>query len=152
MAKTKPRARRSGDDLVRPTAIDRYVGGRVRQRRVMMGLSQTALATQLGVTFQQLQKNEKGTNRIGASRLVDLSLSLDVPIQYFFDDMPAEVASAVGVNKGRHAFSPPGDDEAVMTRAETLRLVKAYYQIKNARVRKRVFELAKILAGDGDPD
>lgn len=152
MAKPKRRTRRSDKDLVRPTAIDRYVGGRVRQRRIMMGLSQTALATTLGVTFQQLQKNEKGTNRVGSSRLLDLSLSLDVPIQYFFDDMPAEVAAAVGVKKGQHAFSPPGDDNAVMTRAETLRLVKAYYQIKNARVRKRVFDLAKILAADGDPD
>lgn len=152
MPKQKRRSRAPEKELVRPTAVDRHVGGRVRQRRMMLGLSQTALADKLGVTFQQLQKNEKGTNRVGSSRLLDLSLSLDVPIQYFFDDMPAEVAAAVGVKKGQHKFSPPGDDASVMTRAETLRLVKAYYRIKNARVRKRVFDLAKILAADGDPD
>ena len=104
MRRTK--RRRSEDELVRPTAIDRYVGSRVRQRRMMLGMSQSALAEKLGVTFQQLQKNEKGTNRIGASRLVDLSQSLDVPIQFFFDDMPVNAASAVGVKKGIHVNAP----------------------------------------------
>lgn len=152
MAKTKRRTQRSGDELVRPTAIDRHVGSRVRQRRMMLGLSQTALATKLGVTFQQLQKNEKGTNRIGASRLLDLSQSLDVPIQYFLDDMPADVAAAVGVKKGQHTHSPPTDEESVMTRAETLRLVKAYYEIQDRRVRKRVYDLAKILAVESESE
>jgi transcriptional regulator with XRE-family HTH domain len=150
MATRKARPKKPKDELVRPTAIDRHVGSRVRQRRMMMGMSQAALAAQLGVTFQQLQKNEKGTNRFGSSRLFDLSLSLDVPIQYFFDAMPAEIAAAVGVRKGLHTFSPPNDDNAVMTRAETLRLVRAYYQIEDGRVRKRVYDLAKILASDGE--
>lgn len=152
MAKRKRRPSGPPKEFVRPTAIDRHVGGRVRRRRIMLGLSQTALANKLGVTFQQLQKNEKGTNRIGSSRLLDLSVSLDVPIQYFFDDMPAAVAAAVGVKKGQHKFSPASDDASVMTRAETLRLVKAYYEIANRRVRKRVYDLAKILAADADPD
>ncbi len=152
MPKQKRRTRAPEKELVRPTAIDRHVGGRVRQRRIMLGMSQQALAAKLGVTFQQLQKNEKGTNRIGSSRLLDLSVSLDVPIQYFFDDMPAAVAAAVGVKKGQHKYAPPGDDASVMTRSETLRLVKAYYEIANRRVRKRVYDLAKILAADGDAD
>jgi transcriptional regulator with XRE-family HTH domain len=114
----------------------------------MLGMSQTALASKLGVTFQQLQKNEKGINRVAASRLLDLSISLDVPIQYFFDEMPPGVAAAVGVKKGQHAHSPPDDEEFVMTRAETLRLVKAYYQIEDRRVRRRVYDLAKSLADD----
>ena len=146
MRRTK--RRRSEGELVRPTTIDRYVGSRVRQRRMMLGMSQTALAAQLGIAFQQLQKNEKGTNRIGASRLVDLSQSLDVPIQYFFDDMPAKVAAAVGVKKGVHLNAARTDDEAVMTRTETLRLVRAYYRIRDKRVRRRVFALAKTLAGE----
>lgn len=146
MRKTK--RRRAEGELVRPTAIDRYVGGRVRQRRMMLGMSQTALAEKLGVTFQQLQKNEKGTNRIGASRLVDLSRSLDVPIQFFFDDMPGEVAAAVGVKKGVHVNAPPTAEEAAMTRTETLRLVRAYYNIRDKRVRRRVYALAKTLADD----
>ena len=146
MRRTK--RQRSDDELVRPTAIDRYVGGRVRQRRMMLGMSQTALAEKLGVTFQQLQKNEKGMNRIAASRLVDLSASLDVPIQFFFDDMPANVAAAVGVKKGIHVNAPPSDAEAAMTRTETLRLVRAYYRIRDKRVRRRVYALAKTLADD----
>lgn len=146
------RGNRGEKELVRPTAIDRYVGGRVRQQRLLLGLSQSALASKLGVTFQQLQKNEKGTNRIGSSRLLELSLALGVPIQYFFDDMPAEIAAAVGVTKGQHAHSPPADDESVMARAETIRLVRAYFKIDDPRVRKRVFSLAKILAAESETD
>ncbi len=145
------RRNRSEKELVRPTAIDRYVGSRVRQQRLLLGLSQSALASKLGVTFQQLQKNEKGTNRIGASRLLQLSLSLGVPIQYFFDDMP-EIAAVVGVTKGQHAHSPPADEESVMARAETIRLVRAYYEIDDPRVRKRVFSLAKTLAAESETD
>ncbi len=147
----KSRRRNRGEgELVRPTAIDRYVGSRVRQQRLLLGLSQSALASKLGITFQQLQKNERGTNRIGASRLLELSLSLGVPIQYFFDDMPAEIAAAVGVTKGQHTHSPPADEKSVMARAETIRLVRAYFEIDDPRVRKRVFSLAKTLAAESE--
>lgn len=146
MTRAKSRARRSDKDLVRPTAVDRHVGGRVRQRRVMLGMTQVNLASQLGVTFQQLQKNERGTNRIASSRLFDLSVSLDVPIQFFFDEMPANISAAVGVKRGIHVNAPPKDDATAMERTETLRLVRAYYQIEDGRVRRRVYDLAKALA------
>ena len=104
MAKRK--AKRGDDELVRPTAVDRHVGARVRERRLLLGISQQALSSKLGVTFQQLQKNEKGTNRIASSRLVDLSKALEVPIQYFFDDMPAEISAAV-LGKGGSTNTRP---------------------------------------------
>lgn len=150
MAKRKSRRRKWDEGLVRPTLVDRHVGTRVRQRRTMLGMSQQALAAQLGVTFQQVQKNEKGTNRVASSRLFDLSLALGVPIQHFFDDMPAEVAASVVGKAGQHPHAPPDDAASIMSRTETLRLVRAYYQIKDSRVRKRVYALAKTLAADDD--
>ncbi len=74
--------------------VDVHVGARVRQRRTLLGMNQTKLGQAIGLTFQQVQKYERGTNRISASRLFELSQVLDVPIQYFFDDMPPEVAAA----------------------------------------------------------
>ena len=147
----KGRGRRRGktwdQDLVRPTAVDRHVGGRVKQRRTMVGMSQQSLAGKLGITFQQLQKNERGINRIACSRLVDLSRALDVPIQFFFDGMPADIAAAVPGS----ASSTSDDGRAdILLRTETLRLVRAYYQIKDPRVRKQVYGLAKTLAADED--
>ena len=113
----------------------------------MLGMSQEKLGAAIGLTFQQVQKYERGTNRIGASRLFELSKVLDVPVSFFFDDMPAEIAQTGG---GRpHGFS---DSEAAVYEAdtlakrETLELVRAYYRIKSEKVRKRVFELTKALA------
>ncbi len=91
MAKSKPRY---GRGTGKPHPVDVHVGARVRQRRVLQGMTQTDLANALGLTFQQVQKYENGRNRISASRLFELSQVLDVPIQYFFDDMPPEVAAA----------------------------------------------------------
>src|ERR1044071_7861480 len=89
------RGRRAAEpELVRLGPIDRHVGARVKIRRHMLGLSQQKLAGALGVTFQQLQKNESGTNRIASSRLYDLSKALDVPIQFFFDEMSPETAAS----------------------------------------------------------
>jgi len=142
--------RRKEDDFVRPTAIDRYVGARVRERRLLLGVSQQALAAKLGVTFQQLQKNERGFNRIGSSRLLDLSKALDVPVQYFFDEMPEDVSTSVTVKNGRHRHSPPDDTDSAMARAETIKLVRAYYAIKDRKIRKMVVNLAKELGADAD--
>ena len=142
---TKRKARRGDDELVRPTAIDRHVGARVRERRVLLGMSQQALAAKLGVTFQQLQKNERGTNRIGSSRLVDLSNALQVPIQHFFDEMPEAVSASVIGKGGKHKYAPPSDEASVMSRAETIKLVRAYYAIGDAKVRKMVLKLAREL-------
>jgi transcriptional regulator with XRE-family HTH domain len=129
------------------------VGGRIRLRRTLMGMSQERLGEALGLTFQQVQKYERGVNRVGASRLFDLSRVLDVPISFFFDDMPE--SSSLG--QGRKSASLPGShgfgfaaphegfgDDA-FNRRETLELVRAYSRITDAAVRKRVFELVKSL-------
>ncbi len=77
----------------KPHPVDVHVGARVRMRRTLLGMSQTTLGEAIGLTFQQVQKYERGPNRIGASRLFELSWALDVPVEYFFDEMPAEVSA-----------------------------------------------------------
>ena len=131
----------------RPSPIDVHVGSRIRLRRTLLGMSQERLGESLGLTFQQVQKYERGVNRVGASRLFDLSRVLDVPISFFFDDMPDSLASNFGGTSTRrmnaHADSqdPFGDD--TLSRRETLELVRAYYRITDPAVRKRVFDLIK---------
>ncbi len=111
----------------------------------MLGMSQEKLGDSLGLTFQQVQKYERGTNRIGASRLFDLCKVLDVPVGFFFDDMGGEGARAVGFSEERSGIQ--GDP---MARRETLQLVRAYYRITDPRVRRKVFDLAKTLARAAD--
>ncbi len=128
-----------------PHPVDVHVGGRLRIRRTLLGLSQTALGEALGLTFQQVQKYERGANRMGSSRLYDLARVLDVPIEYFFDDMPAAVAaSSPTLGRGR-AKKPPSYEPDPMAKRETMEFVRAYYKIKDANVRKRLRELAKAL-------
>ena len=135
-------------------AIDVHVGKRVRERRVQLGMSQKILAKSVGVSFQQIQKNERGTNRIGASRMFELSKVLDVPVSFFFDDMNESVQSAspLAVARGSVGLAEeaPGFDSDPMARRETLELVRAYYSITDPQVRKRVYELAKALAGTAE--
>ena len=133
-----------------PNPIDVHVGKRVRVRRMSLGLSQEALANRLGITFQQVQKYERGTNRMGSSRLYDISVALDVPVSFFFDDMPEEVInqSPRSIIKGEGcepAVNLPGDNS--FSRRETLDLVNAYYAIVDSDIRRRVYDLAKSLAG-----
>jgi transcriptional regulator with XRE-family HTH domain len=126
--------------------VDMHVGARVRQRRVLQGMTQTVLANALGLTFQQVQKYELGTNRISASRLHDLSRVFDVPINYFFEDMPPEVATSSQATKGLgKAKKLPSYELDPMTTQETMSLVRAYYKIKDAGVRKRIYEMTKTL-------
>ncbi len=128
-----------------PNPIDIHVGSRVRLRRTLLGMSQEKLGEAVGLTFQQIQKYERGANRIGASRLYELSRILDVPISFFFDDM-TESAQA-GVADGGFSDTPQAALEAdPLTRRETLELVRAYYRVNNPQVRRRLFELAKSLA------
>ncbi len=128
-----------------PHPIDVHVGARVRVRRTLLGMSQTTLGEALGITFQQMQKYEKGTNRISASRLFDLSRVLDVPIQFFFDDMPAAVAaSSPTLGRGR-AKKPPRYEPDPMAKRETLELVRAYYKITEPEIRKHLFAMTKTL-------
>ena len=135
----------------RPSPIDVHVGGRVRLRRTLMGMSQERLGEALGLTFQQVQKYERGVNRIGASRLFDLARVLDVPIGFFFDDMPDGVGgtTAGGIPRrsaaGGFADAQDGFEDDTLHRRETLELVRAYYRITDPAVRKRVFDLIKSL-------
>ncbi|HVZ07259.1 helix-turn-helix domain-containing protein [Rhodopila sp.] len=131
----------------RPSPIDVHVGSRIRLRRTLLGMSQERLGDSLGLTFQQVQKYERGVNRVGASRLFDLSRVLDVPISFFFDDMPDSLAATFGGTPQRRggnsqdAADPFGDD--TLSRRETLELVRAYYRITDPSVRKRIFDLIK---------
>lgn len=131
--------------LVRPRPVDAHVGARVRLRRTMLGMSQEKLAHALGLTFQQVQKYERGTNRVGSSRLFELSKILDVPIQYFFDEMPAEIAATARCRPADQAPYVASADDA-MAKRETLELVRAYYAIGNPKVRRKVYDLARGLA------
>jgi transcriptional regulator with XRE-family HTH domain len=134
----------------RASPIDVHVGSRVRLRRTLLGMSQEKLGEALGLTFQQIQKYERGVNRIGASRLFDLARVLDVPIGFFFDDMSPELggnaatrsrAAAFGLAEGQEGF-----EDDTLHRRETLELVRAYYRITDPSVRKRVFDLIKTLS------
>lgn len=127
-----------------PDPVDVHVGSRVRLRRTLLGLSQEKLGAALGLTFQQVQKYERGTNRIGSSRLYQLSRILDVPVSFFFDDMPMDVASRHG---GMAEDTQASFDQEDLSKRETLELVRAYYRIREPGVRKRVFELVKSLGG-----
>ncbi len=136
------RGRRGGGrpKLGKPSPIDVHVGSRVRLRRTLLGMSQEKLGEAIGLTFQQVQKYERGANRIGASRLYDLSRVLDVPVSFFFDDMPED-----GPNSRETPEPQPGDPDP-MAKRETLELVRAYYRIDDPAVRKRIFELTKAVA------
>ena len=125
----------------KPHPVDIHVGSKVRQRRTLLGLSQEKLGEAVGLTFQQIQKYERGANRIGSSRLFDLSRVLDVPVSYFFEDIPEQLG---GKNE---ATQETNDDSSnPLAKRETLELVRAYYRIPAASVRKRLFELAKSLS------
>lgn len=131
----------------RPSPIDVHVGSRIRLRRTLLGMSQERLGEALGLTFQQVQKYERGVNRVGASRLFDLSRVLDVPISFFFDDMPDSLTTSFGLPSNRRpsglAESADGYGDETLNRRETLELVRAYYRITDPAVRKRVFDLIK---------
>jgi transcriptional regulator with XRE-family HTH domain len=136
----------------KPSPIDVHVGSRIRLRRTLLGMSQERLGEALGLTFQQVQKYERGANRVGASRLFDLARVLDVPISYFFDDMPEPLAASYGSPAARRALgfaeAQEGFGDDTMSRRETLELVRAYYRISDPAVRKRVFELIKSLTNE----
>ena len=124
---TRRPGRQKGD---KPNPIDIHVGSRVRLRRNMLGLSQEKLGEAIGLTFQQVQKYERGANRIGASRLHDLSRVLDVPVSFFFDDMDPVRAPAIPAGFAE----PPAEafDSDPLRKRETVELVSAYYRIEDA--------------------
>ena len=133
-----------------PNPIDVHVGGRVRLRRTLLGMSQEKLGEAIGLTFQQVQKYERGANRIGSSRLFDLSRVLDVPISFFFDEMPAAVASSSPAQSRGMAEEPVLYQLDPMAKRETLELVRAYYKIRDPNTRKRLFELTKAVGAESE--
>jgi len=129
-----------------PDPIDVHVGSRVRMRRTLLGMSQEKLGNALGLTFQQIQKYERGANRIGSSRLYKLSKILDVPVAYFFDDMPEQTGKRT---RGLSDSGPQAFEQEKLAKRETLELVRAYYKISDPKVRKKTFELVKAIAQSG---
>lgn len=131
-----------------PNPIDIHVGSRVRLRRMMLGMSQEKLGEHLGITFQQIQKYEKGTNRIGASRLQAIARVLSVPVAFFFEDAPGNTPVA-----GDQGFDEPQNASYVvdfLSSSEGLALNKSFIRIKDPKQRRKVVELVKAMAGDED--
>jgi transcriptional regulator with XRE-family HTH domain len=136
-----------------PNPIDRHVGSRVRMRRVLLGMSQEKLGEALGLTFQQVQKYEKGTNRIGASRLQQISRTLNVPPSFFFDGAPL-ADEQTGENGGTQFAVAESSSTFVIdfiASAEGLHLNKAFARIQDPKVRKRIIDLVASLASDDPP-
>ncbi len=127
-----------------PNPIDVHVGKRVRARRTLMGLSQSKLGKAINTTFQQVQKYERGMNRISSSRLYQIAEVLDVPIPYFFDDLPANISGRKTPGLADVERAPFEGDP--MASQETLKLVRAYYRIQSPLLRQRLRELVKALS------
>jgi transcriptional regulator with XRE-family HTH domain len=127
----------------KPNPIDIHVGSRIRLRRTMMGMSQEKLGESLGITFQQIQKYEKGTNRVGASRLQNISSILTVPVSFFFEDAPGDTPGQKG---GFEESSGPNYVVDFLSSSEGLQLNRAFARIEDPKVRRKLIELAKALA------
>ena len=127
--------------------VDVHVGKRLRMRRTILGMSQEAIGSAIGESFQQIQKYERGINRMGASRLFEFSKMLNIPVSYFFDEYDGEsLAKPVGGFAEEAADGFEHEDK--MASRETMEMMRAYYQIRSKAVRKRVFELVKSLASE----
>ncbi|MEO1136301.1 MAG: helix-turn-helix transcriptional regulator [Pseudomonadota bacterium] len=125
-----------------PHPMDVHVGSRVKLRRMIMGLSQEALGKSLGLTFQQIQKYEKGVNRIGASRMFEISRLLEVPVQFFYDEFS-------GSGGAEHGFAEDGHGQPVMdlvNSPEGVQLCRHYASIRDPLVKRRVLELVRSIA------
>jgi transcriptional regulator with XRE-family HTH domain len=135
------------DEKKKPNPIDIHVGSRVRLRRTMLGMSQEKLGENLGITFQQIQKYEKGANRIGASRLQQIAGVLNTPVSFFFEDAP-------GMAKPTAAGFAEADSTNYvvdfLSSSEGLQLNRAFLKIKDPKVRRKIVEMVKALAGDDE--
>jgi len=131
-----------------PNPVDRYVGSRVRMRRIMLGMSQEKLGDALGLTFQQVQKYEKGTNRVGASRIQQISEILQVPVSFLFEGGPSGTTSAGGLSE---ATSPAYVSDFLAT-SEGLALTRAFTRITDAKLRRSIVELVEQIATREGPD
>ncbi|MCZ7469808.1 helix-turn-helix transcriptional regulator [Agrobacterium sp. O3.4] len=129
-----------------PNLIDVHVGSRIRLRRNIMGMSQERLGDSLGISFQQIQKYERGTNRVGASRLQNIADILNVNVSFFFEDAPGNDAGAVDAAK-----APSSDDiQTFLSSSEGFRLNREFVKITNLNVRQSIIEMVKATAATGD--
>ena len=128
-----------------PNPIDVHVGNRVRMRRMLIGMSQEKLGERLGLTFQQVQKYEKGSNRVSASRLYQMAQILGVPVQFFFEDISEIPSQQSAVASGS---SESGEIMDFLNSSEGVQLNRAFNEIANSNVRRRVVDLLKSIAGD----
>lgn len=126
-----------------PDPIDKYVGSRVRMRRIMLGMSQERLGDSLGLTFQQVQKYEKGTNRIGASRLQQISDVLQVPVQFLFEGAPTTAGHAAG---GFNEAPSPAYVSDFLSTSEGLALTRAFTRINDSKLRRSIVDLVEQIA------
>ncbi len=134
----------------KPNPVDVHVGSRVRLRRLIIGMSQEKLGEKMNLTFQQIQKYEKGTNRIGASRLFQLSQILDVPMSYFFEDAPIKPGAAAAPG-----FAEPKGEAFLLdflNTREGLELNRAFVRIKDPKVRRKIIDLVRSLSEDQEDD
>jgi transcriptional regulator with XRE-family HTH domain len=129
-----------------PNPVDVHVGERIRLRRTLLGLSQSTLAEQLGLTFQQVQKYERGSNRVSSSRLFDLCRILNVPIAYFYDEMGTEVSKQSPASLAGQKPKAVDKDADPAAKRETLELVRAYYGITDQGVRHRFTNMIRAIA------
>jgi transcriptional regulator with XRE-family HTH domain len=130
-----------------PNPIDRHVGSRVRMRRMMLSMSQEKLGDALGLTFQQVQKYEKGANRIGASRLQNISGILQVPVSFFFEGLPSQDGLEV---QGMSEAPSPSYVSDFLATSDGLALTKAFVRIKDGKLRRRIVDLVEQIAGSKD--
>jgi transcriptional regulator with XRE-family HTH domain len=147
----QPKRRKQRKTRGKPTYIDVHVGQRVRQRRTLLGYSQERLADALSLTFQQVQKYERGANRVGAGRLYELSHALDVPVNYFFEELPDAPEGAASGPAMQEAAQRQYDADP-MAQRETLLLVRAYYDINDPAVRRRVLDLIRAMGRSAEAE
>jgi transcriptional regulator with XRE-family HTH domain len=127
-----------------PNPTDKHVGSRVRMRRMMLGMSQEKLGDALGLTFQQVQKYEKGTNRIGASRLQQISNILQVPVSFFFEGAP----NSSQTNSGFDEAPSPAYVSDFLATSDGLALTRSFMRIKDSKLRRRIVDLVEQIAGE----
>jgi transcriptional regulator with XRE-family HTH domain len=133
-----------------PDPIDRHVGARLRSRRTSLGLTQTALAHAVGLTFQQIQKYERGSNRVSASALFRLSRALNVSVAFFFDEMPPELTAGQCLPPARQVRNGDSQDRAnVRMGRRTLGLARVYDRIRDERMRRQIFKIVEALGQNG---
>ena len=148
MSRTASAGADDATDEAAPNAVDVHVGGRVRLRRTLLGLSQSALGDALGLTFQQVQKYERGANRISASKLWRLSQVLEVPVSFFFDDIAVD-RDGRAVPSILSAGESGASEADVMTKRETLELTRAYYRVADPATRKALLDLFTAVSEPG---